>query len=236
MSVVFIFSQKSTSGMDSCDGIGPGSYEDDRTTTNSVDDMTDRGDTGTIVGDPFDKDTKVNNIGIAVQKANQSLQHLQTLQRNTMHTSSLSGRHTPTPNQYAPVQNNEMSRGQILGVRNLRGSMGQMLLPTDRPVISSSNNAGIVNIPTNSTVTTPITPGPHYTKSIDATTGNEKIRENERISVVDRSNTEFQTVPDNMLTTINVKKNVKGVKLVGMEGGTLRRPSLQVSDFNVTSV
>nr|XP_034191242.1 high-affinity choline transporter 1-like [Osmia lignaria] len=218
---------KSTSGMDSCDGIGPGSYEDDRTTTNSVDDTTDRGETGTIIGDPFDKDAKVNNIGIAVQKANQSLQHLQTLQRNTMHTSSMSGRHTPTPNQYAPIQNNEMSRGQILGVRNLRGSMGQMLLPTDRPVISSSNNAGIVNIPTNSTVTTPVTPGPHYTKSIDATAGNEKIRENERISIVDRSNTEFQTVPDNMLTTINVKKNVKGVKLVGMEGGTLRRPSLQ---------
>lgn len=26
------------------------------------------------------------------------------------------------------------------------------------------------------------------------------------------------------------KKSVKGVKLVGMEGGTLRRPSLQVRD------
>jgi hypothetical protein len=25
-----------------------------------------------------------------------------------------------------------------------------------------------------------------------------------------------------------VKKNIKGVKLIGMEGGTLRRPSLQV--------
>lgn len=29
---------------------------------------------------------------------------------------------------------------------------------------------------------------------------------------------------------IGPKKSVKGVKLVGMEGGTLRRPSLQVRD------
>jgi len=32
------------------------------------------------------------------------------------------------------------------------------------------------------------------------------------------------------------KKSVKGVKLVGMEGGTLRRPSLQVrDDYDETS-
>ncbi|XP_017762201.1 PREDICTED: high-affinity choline transporter 1-like isoform X2 [Eufriesea mexicana] len=218
---------KSTSGMDSCDGIGPGSYEDDRTTSNSVEDMTDRGDNGALANDPYDKDTpKINSIGSVVQKANQSLQHLQTL-RNSIHTSSIGGRHTPTPNQYAPIQSNEVSRGQILGVRNLRGSMGQMLLPTDRPVIASNNTTGIVNVPTNSTITTPMTPGPHYTKANDGSLLNDKTRENERVSIVDRGNTEFQTVPDNMLTTINVKKNVKGVKLVGMEGGTLRRPSLQ---------
>ncbi|XP_033309945.1 high-affinity choline transporter 1-like isoform X2 [Bombus bifarius] len=217
---------KSTSGMDSCDGIGPGSYDDDRTTSNSVEDMTDRGDSGTIAADSYDKDTtKINSVGSAVQKANQSLQHLQTL-RNTIHTSSISGRHTPTPNQYAPIQSNEVSRGQILGVRNLRGSMGQMLLPTDRPTIPPNNNASIVNVPTNPTVATPMTPGPHYTKPNDGSLLNDKARENERISIVDRGNTEF-SVPDNMLTTINVKKNVKGVKLVGMEGGTLRRPSLQ---------
>ncbi|CAL7952154.1 unnamed protein product [Xylocopa violacea] len=216
---------KSTSGIDSCDGIGTGSYDDDRTTTNSVEDMTDRVESGTTTGDPYEKETpKINNI--AVQKANQSLQHLQTL-RNSIHTSSISGRHTPTPNQYTPIQSNEVSRGQILGVRNLRSSMGQMLLPTDRPVISANNNAGMINVPTNSIATTPLTPGPHYTKSNDGSLINDKTRENERISIVDRGNTELQTVPDNMLTTINVKKNVKGVKLVGMEGGTLRRPSLQ---------
>ncbi|CAK9831777.1 High-affinity choline transporter 1 [Anthophora retusa] len=218
---------KSTSGMDSCDGLGTGSYEDDRTTTNSVEDMTDRGDTATVASDPYEKDTtKVNNLASAAQKANQSLQHLQTL-RNSIHTNTMSGRHTPTPNQYTPIQSNELSRGQILGVRNLRGSMGQMLLPADRPVISSNSNPGMVNISTNSTGTTPMTPGPHYAKTNDGSMVNEKTRENERISIVDRGNTEFQTVPDNMLTTINVKKNVKGVKLVGMEGGTLRRPSLQ---------
>lgn len=221
--------------MDSCDGIGPGSYDDDRTTSNSVEDMTDRGDSGTIATDSYEKDTtKVNSVGSAVQKANQSLQHLQTL-RNTIHTSSISGRHTPTPNQYAPIQSNEVSRGQILGVRNLRGSMGQMLLPTDRPTIPPNNNASIVNVPTNPTVVNPMTPGPHYTKSNDGSLLNDKARENERISIVDRGNTEF-SVPDNMLTTINVKKNVKGVKLVGMEGGTLRRPSLQVSELDVTSL
>ncbi|XP_076238645.1 high-affinity choline transporter 1 isoform X2 [Calliopsis andreniformis] len=217
---------KSTSGMDSCDGVGTGSYDDDRTTSNSVEDMTDRADTGAITGDPYDKDTsKTNNLGTAVQKANQSLQHLQTL-RNSIHTNTISGRHTPTLAQYTPIQTNEVSRGQILGVRNLRGSMGQMLIPTDRSVISPSSNSTIATVPVNSTVTTPLTPGPHYTKTTDPSIGNEK-RENDRLSIVERSNMEFQTTPDSMLTTIGMKKNVKGVKLVGMEGGTLRRPSLQ---------
>ncbi|XP_026296482.1 high-affinity choline transporter 1 isoform X2 [Apis mellifera] len=222
---------KSTSGIDSCDGIGPGSYDDDRTTTNSVEDVTDQRDNGTIASDLYEKETPkkhINSIGTAAQKANQSLQHLQTL-RNSIHASSISGRHTPTPNQYAPIQSNEVSRGQILGVRNLRGSMGQMLLPTDRPpIIAPCNNPAMINVPTNSTMVTPVTPDAHYAKIEEpASLVNDKTRENERHGVVDRGVTEFQTVPDNMLTTINVKKNVKGVKLVGMEGGTLRRPSLQ---------
>ena len=84
---------------------------------------------------------------------------------------------------------------------------------------------------------TSVTPDAHYAKIEDPVSlVNDKTRENERHGVVDRGVTEFQTVPDNMLTTINVKKNVKGVKLVGMEGGTLRRPSLQVSESNVTSL
>lgn len=219
--------------MDSCDGVGTGSYDDDRTTTNSVEDMTERGDTGTTACDPYDKDTsKTNNLGTAVQKANQSLQHLQTL-RNSMHTGTMSGRHTPTPVQYTPIHTNEISRGQILGVRNLRGSMGQVLVPADRPIIPPSNTI-IATVP-NSTVTTPLTPGPHYAKTIDPCLGSEK-RENERLGIVERSNMEFQNAPDSMLTTIGVKKNVKGVKLVGMEGGTLRRPSLQVSEQDVTAL
>ncbi|XP_017880185.1 high-affinity choline transporter 1-like [Ceratina calcarata] len=199
---------KSTSGMDSVDGIGTGSYEDDRTITNSLEDMTERTEhvNNTMTGDPYEKDScKMNNVP-AVQKANQSLQHLQTLRNST-----IGGRHTPTPSQYASIQSNEVSRGQILAVRNLRGSVGQILLPTGN---------SIVNVQTNSTVATPVTPGPHYAKPIEGSFANEKMKENER-------HTEFQTVPDNMLTTINAKKNVKGVKLVGMEGGTLRRPSLQ---------
>ncbi|XP_015428452.1 PREDICTED: high affinity choline transporter 1-like [Dufourea novaeangliae] len=210
---------KSTSGMDSCDGIGTGSYDEDRTTSNSVEDMTDRGETGTLAsGDHYDhhRDTpKINSIGgSAVHKANQSLQHLQTL-RSSMHP-----RPIPTPTHYTPMQTNEMSRGQILGVRSLRGSIGQML-----PVIST---CPVVPVPVGSTVATPLTPGPHYGRISDLLpSGNEKTRENERISIVERSNAEFQTAPDSMLTSIGMKKNVKGVKLVGMEGGTLRRPSLQ---------
>ncbi|CAK9797346.1 High-affinity choline transporter 1 [Anthophora plagiata] len=194
---------KSTSGMDSCDGLGTGSYEDDRTTTNSVEDMTDRGDTATVASDPYEKDTtKVNNLTSAAQKANQSLQHLQTL-RNSIHTNTMSGRHTPTSNQYTPIQSNEVSRGQILGVRNLRGSMGQMLLPADRPVISSNSNPSMVNISTNSMATTPVTPGPHYAKTNDGSMVNEKTRENERI-----------------------KERERG-EACRNGGGTLRRPSLQ---------
>ncbi|XP_078049934.1 high-affinity choline transporter 1 [Augochlora pura] len=204
---------KSTSGMDSCDGIGTGSYDDDRTTTNSVEDMTDR-DNSTLGGDSYDKGTpKVNNV---VQKANQSLQHLHTL-RNSIHP-----RPIPTPTHYAPMQATDLSRAQILGVRNLRGSIGQML-----PVISTGNTVTMTAIPMNCTVAAPITPGPPYARVADTAMGNEKIRESERISIVERSNAEFQNAPDSMLTTIGIKKNVKGVKLVGMEGGTLRRPSLQ---------
>lgn len=224
---------KSTSAIDSCDGVGTGSYDDDRTTSNSVEDMTDRADTGTLSGDPYDKDaTKSNSLGTAVQKANQSLQHLQTL-RNSMHNSSMSGRHTPTPVQYAPLQSNDVSRGQILGVRNLRGSMGQILVPADRPVVLACNN--IVAVPANSTVVTPLTPGPHYAKTNEPCMAGEKVRESDRISIVERSNMEFQNAPEGMLTNIGMKKNVKGVKLVGMEGGTLRRPSLQVSELDATS-
>lgn len=118
--------------------------------------------------------------------------------------------------------------------------MGQMLLPTDRPPIAMApcNNPVMVTVPANSTMATTVTPDAHYAKIEDpgSCLVNDKTRENERHGVVDRGATEFQTIPDNMLTTINVKKNVKGVKLVGMEGGTLRRPSLQVSESNVTSL
>ncbi|XP_053972095.1 high-affinity choline transporter 1-like [Hylaeus volcanicus] len=209
---------KSTSGMDSCDGVGPASYEDDRTTTNSVEDMNDRVDGGTVAGDPYEKETqRINNAGTPVQKPNQTLQHLQTL-RNSVHIGTM--RPIPTPTHYTSMQSNEMARGQILGVRNLRGSM---MLPTT-PIIPSSNS---IVVPMSSTATTPLTPGPHYTRSSEMSMSVDKARDIDRIGMVERSNAEFQNTPDTMLTTIGAKKNVKGVKLVGMEGGTLRRPSLQ---------
>lgn len=233
---------KSTSGIDSCDGIGTGSYDGDRTVSNSAEDIADRSDAPPSATDVYGKEiSKGNNVGPMIPKANQNLAHLQTL-RNSMHASNVSGRHTPTPNHYAPVQPNDACRGQILGVRNLRGSMGQqVLLPGDRPVVTSGSvNPSIATVPVNSSsagIGTPVTPGPPYRKmNCDGPMTGDKSRENERISIVDRSNMEFQAAQESMLTTIGVKKNVKGVKLVGMEGGTLRRPSLQVSHTDATSL
>ncbi|KAG7202181.1 hypothetical protein KM043_015861 [Ampulex compressa] len=228
---------KSTSGIDSCDGIGTVAYDGERTTTNSVEDIISRaGGNGPTTADMYNNEgSKVNNVGTVVQRANQSLQNLQTL-RNSMHTSSsITGRHTPTANhQYAPISTSEGCRsGQILGVRNLRGILlGQPMLTTDRTAASTNTaNANMSNIPANpnTPVATPMTTGPPYAKiGCDPPVTEKTQRDNERISIIDRSNMEFnQNAPESMLTTIGVKKNVKGVKLVGMEGGTLRRPSLQ---------
>lgn len=231
---------KSTSGIDSCDGMGTGSYEEDRTTVNSLEDIADRVDCNSISMDLYNKAScKLNSTGVPAQKANQSIQHLQSL-RSSMHSATLSGRHTPTLNQYTQVQSNDACRNQILGVRNLRSSMGQML-PQERPMVNSNSTMGnIVTISSNppNLVSTIAMPTPHYAKinSSDNTNNEKAARDNERVGCVDKNTIEFQSAPDSMLTTIGAKKNVKGVKLVGMEGGTLRRPSLQVSETEATSL
>lgn len=58
----------------------------------------------------------------------------------------------------------------------------------------------------------------------------EKAREGEKIS--DKSAMELNLNHDGGAT---VRKNVKGVKLVGMDGGTLRRPSLQVFSYSCST-
>ncbi|XP_020278897.1 high-affinity choline transporter 1-like [Pseudomyrmex gracilis] len=193
-------SSKSTSGIDSVDGVG--AYDDDRTCNDE--DMVD--------GDPAgDHETKTKSVTMSVaQRANHNLQNLQNLRTQTP------ARHhnTPTVSQYTQVQG-----GQILGVRNLRG---QILSPTRS-----------IGVPA-----TPIAPcAPSYAKVGCELGPSEKPREErpgreERISIVDRSNTEYNNlnVQENPPASVGPKKCVKGVKLIGMEGGTLRRPSLQVSD------
>lgn len=198
-------SSKSTSGIDSCDGVGTCAYDDDRTC--SYED--DAGDSGNLA-----ELSKVKCISIAaVQRANHNLQNLQNLRMQTpaRHVTCV----TPTARQYEPVQS-DMCRGQILGVRNLR-SAGQVLSPT--------RSIGVPATPT-------ITPcAPSYAKVGCELGPSEKSRENDRTSVVDRSNAEYNlNAQENPPASVGPKKSVKGVKLVGMDGGTLRRPSLQVRD------
>lgn len=212
--------QKSTSGIDSCDGVG--SYDDDRTC--SHDDAADSaaGDvepTGHDVAEHHRNKGVVNTI--AQRVASHNLQNMQSLHslRNVMTPM----RHvTPSvANQYTPVPGDASYRGQILGVRNLRSPLGQVLSPT--------RSIGVLATP-------PITPcAPSYAKvGCELGPSSEKPRDNDRtISIVDRSNMEFNlnaSSQENAPASIGPKKSVKGVKLVGMEGGTLRRPSLQVRD------
>lgn len=153
---------------------------------------------------------------IAQRVASQNLQNLQNL-RNVM----TPARHvTPSvANQYTPGPGN--CRGQILGVRSLRGPLGNQ-------VLSPTRSIGVLATP-------PITPcAPSYAKvGCELGPSSEKPRDSDRtISIVDRSNMEFNlnaSAQEN--APVGPKKSVKGVKLVGMEvGGTLRRPSLQVRD------
>nr|XP_012226042.1 PREDICTED: high-affinity choline transporter 1-like [Linepithema humile]XP_012226051.1 PREDICTED: high-affinity choline transporter 1-like [Linepithema humile] len=207
-------SSKSTSGIDSCDGIGTCAYDDDRTCSHEDDD-----------GGDLAELSKVKCINIsAVQRANHNLQNLQNLRMQTP------ARHvacaTPTARQYEPMQS-DMCRGQIIGVRNLR-TAGQVLSPT--------RSIGQVLSPTRSIVGIPATPSitpcaPSYAKVGCELGPSEKPRDGDRVSIVDRNNAEYNlNAQENPPASVGPKKNVKGVKLVGMEGGTLRRPSLQVRD------
>lgn len=137
-----------------------------------------------------------------IQIANQSLRNLQNLQETVRSPNRLN----PIP--HPPVINHT---GQILGVRNLTNSLGQPVLP-----IKEMNNC-LPNSIIKHTDATMLNNSTSYAKS-------EKLRENDKIS--DRSNMELNlNLHDG---TGILKKNVKGVKLIGMDTGTLRRTSLQV--------
>lgn len=215
-------SSKSTSGIDSCDGTGV--YDDDRTTCHRADDvMTDGGDNNATTGrGDHVESSRTKSVSISVvQRANHNLQNLQNL-RNCMTPARTPG----TASQYASVQSDAL-RGQILGVRNLRGSVGQVLSPT--------RSIGIPATPS-------IAPcAPSYAKvGCELGPSSEKTTRdnNDRVNIVDKNNVEYNlNAQENVPASVGPKKSVKGVKLVGMEGGTLRRPSLQVrDDLHVSSL
>ncbi|XP_018307944.1 LOW QUALITY PROTEIN: high-affinity choline transporter 1 [Mycetomoellerius zeteki] len=192
-------SSKSTSGIDSCDGVGTCVYDDERTCGHE--NAVDRGDDDAMTNSDLAELSKAKSIGTSVvQRANQNLQNL----RSAMPTPA---RHVSMASPvYTPIQN-DACREQILAVRNLRSPLGPQ-----GGVLSPTRSIGIP--------ATPITPcAPSYAKvGCELGPSNEKPR-NDRMSIVERSNMEYMSV--------------KGVKLVGMEGGTLRRPSLQ-STFSPT--
>ncbi|KAL0114475.1 hypothetical protein PUN28_011618 [Cardiocondyla obscurior] len=196
-------SSKSTSGIDSCDGIGTCVYDDERTCGH--DDAIDRD------GDVM---TSGHLIPTSVQRTGHSLPGQQNLrsamQTPARHVSMASPVYTPIP---------DPCREQILAVRNLRspGPIGPQILSPTRSI----------GIPA-----TPITPcAPSYAKvGCELGPSTEKSRNNDRINIVDRSNMEYNLnqTQENPPASVGPRKCVKGVKLVGMEGGMLRRPSLQL--------
>lgn len=136
-----------------------------------------------------------------LQKANQSLRNLQNLQE------SVRSPHRLNPIPHTPVNNHS---GQILGVRNLTNSLGQPVIPCKEINNCLPNSIKHVD----ATMLNNSTP---YAKS-------DRTRENDKVA--DRSNMELNlNLHDG---TGIVKRSVKGVKLIGMESGTLRRPSIQV--------
>lgn len=201
--------QKSTSGIDSCDGVGTCVYDDERICGHE--DATDHGDGDVVTGSDLAELSRAKSVGISVVQRANNLQNLQNL-RSAVQTPA---RHISMASPYTSVQN-DACRDQILGVRNLRSPLGPQVLSPTRSI----------GVPA-----TPITPcAPSYAKvGCELGPSSEKPR-NDRISIVDRSNMEYNSAQENPPASVGPRKSVKGVKLVGMEGGTLRRPSLQVRD------
>lgn len=208
-------SSKSTSGIDSCDGAGTYVYDDERCHEDA-----DRGDGDAMTGSDLAELSKAKSIGSSVaQRANHNQQNLQNL-RSAMPTPA---RHVSLASpMYTPIQGD---REQILGVRNLRSPLGP------HPILSPTRSMGVP--------ATPIAPcAPFYAKvGCELGPSIEKPRNNDRISIVDRSNMEYNlNAQENPPASVGPRKSVKGVKLVGMEGGTLRRPSLQVREDESSSL
>ncbi|KAI4484764.1 hypothetical protein M0804_007330 [Polistes exclamans] len=232
---------KSLSGIDACDGVSGCNYELDRSgTINLNDDQRSEqrcSENNVAVSDFTNNETlRGNTVASVIQRTSQTSQSFHGISRNSSQPISLTGRHVQTAtNQYVPIPINEVSatcRGQILGVRNLRDSLGQVLLPVDNNVSASNGNeiGNINTIPSNTTIppASMSIATPYNKINNESTTTNDKLLLRDCERTADRNPIEFNlNAQDSMLTNVCGKKNVKGVKLVGMDGGTLRRPSLQ---------
>ncbi|XP_011862823.1 PREDICTED: high-affinity choline transporter 1-like isoform X1 [Vollenhovia emeryi] len=201
-------SSKSTSGIDSCDGVGTCVYDDER--TYGHEDTNDPCDGDAMLGSNHAELSRAKSVGMSVvQRGGHNQQGLRSaVPTPARHVSMASPVYTPIPN----------DREQTLAVRNLRSPVGPQILSPTRSI----------GIPA-----TPIAPcAPSYAKvGCELGPSSEKQRNNDRISIVDRSNMEYNlNAQENPPASVGPRKSVKGVKLVGMEGGPLRRPSLQVSD------
>lgn len=161
--------QKSTSGIDSCDGVGTCAYDDDERTCSHEEAVDCGNGDATICGEPVDLKTPSKMRSIATSVAPRAIYNPQNLPnlRSAMPTPA---RHTPAhlPNQYAPVQG-DMCRGQILGVRTLRGQ-----------VLSPTRSVGIPATPS-------ITPcAPSYAKvGCELGPSNDKSRDSDRYYPLD---------------------------------------------------
>lgn len=136
-----------------------------------------------------------------IQHANQNLQNLKLLQEQ-------SGKMCASSRQIYNSHILDAHGGQVLGVRLLPGS--RALSPPTIQCATIVRPPSLGHIHSINSSFTKVPPN------------GEKMKE-----AADRSNMELNlNFNDGQVKS----KNIKGVKLIGMEGGTLRRPSMQV-DF-----
>lgn len=153
-------------------------------------------------------DEQLTRSDSIVQNANRNLQNLQSI----MHSPESSNLDSSSATQ-------SYNGDQILAVRNL---VANSMSNNSRAMPNSGN--GLVKdqnkvnksktVVSSSTVNNVVYAKP---SNVDRTKRNEKT--------LDKTMMELNLTSDASNLT---KKNIKGVKLIGMEGGTLRRPSLQV--------
>ncbi|XP_015521804.1 high affinity choline transporter 1 [Neodiprion lecontei] len=157
------------------------------------------------VNDMYEKPEEPKS-DFVIQNANKNLQNLQSIMQS------------PEANQTSVTsssQNNYFG-DQILTVRNLTANSASV---SRAPVTHGSNSVKDQN---KNTKSKPVASSMSVNNVVYAKPSNiDRGKKNDKIA--DKSMMELNLNNDSSVG----KKNIKGVKLIGMEGGTLRRPSLQ---------